>query len=75
VSYQILYENPDENIFTRLMKIRNIDDDIETFLNPSFSNYWIDPYLLNDFDKAIYRIEKAIQNNEKIMVFGDYDVD
>lgn len=75
MSYQILYENTNENIFSRLMKIRNIDDDIESFLNPSFSNYWLDPYLLNDFDKAIYRIEKAIQNNEKIMVFGDYDVD
>jgi len=34
-----------------------------------------DPYLMKDMDKAVARIEKAIQNNENILVFGDYDVD
>ena len=34
-----------------------------------------DPYLMKDMDKAVYRIEKAISNNENILVFGDYDVD
>ncbi len=72
---EILYDNPKEDLLSRLFKIRHIQQDMESFLNPSFSNSWIDPYLLNDFDKAINRIQKAIQKNEKIIILWDYDVD
>lgn len=34
-----------------------------------------DPYLMKDMDKAVIRIEKAIKEQENILVFGDYDVD
>jgi single-stranded-DNA-specific exonuclease len=34
-----------------------------------------DPFLMKDMDKAVIRILSAINNNEKILVFGDYDVD
>lgn len=34
-----------------------------------------DPFLMKDMDVAVSRIEKAIENNENILVFGDYDVD
>jgi len=34
-----------------------------------------DPYLMKDMDKAVERIERAIANQENILVFGDYDVD
>ena len=37
--------------------------------------YEHDPFLMKDMDKAVDRLETAIHNNEKILVYGDYDVD
>lgn len=34
-----------------------------------------DPFLLNDMDKAVERLNRALQQDEKILVYGDYDVD
>ncbi len=34
-----------------------------------------DPFLMKDMNLAIERIEKAIQHNENILIYGDYDVD
>lgn len=44
------------------------------FFRPSLSMLH-DPFLMKDMDKAIKRIDEAIEREEKIMVFGDYDVD
>ncbi|MEZ4839319.1 single-stranded-DNA-specific exonuclease RecJ [Flavobacterium sp.] len=44
------------------------------FFRPSLNDLH-DPYLMKDMDKAVQRIEKAITNQENILVFGDYDVD
>lgn len=44
------------------------------FFNPSLSEVH-DPFLMKDMDKAVARIKAAIENNEKILVYGDYDVD
>jgi single-stranded-DNA-specific exonuclease len=44
------------------------------FFRPSLNDLH-DPYLMKDMDKAVDRIEKAISNQENILVFGDYDVD
>ena len=47
---------------------------IELFLNPDH-RVSHDPFLLPDMDTAIYLIHKAISDNEKIAVFGDFDAD
>lgn len=49
-------------------------DQARQFFRPSLDDLH-DPYLMKDMDKAVARIEKAIANNENILVFGDYDVD
>ncbi|MFM7764198.1 MAG: single-stranded-DNA-specific exonuclease RecJ, partial [Sphingomonadales bacterium] len=46
----------------------------EKFFRPKIEDLH-DPFLMQDMEKAIERIDKAIANGEKIMVFGDYDVD
>ena len=46
----------------------------KTFFRPSLNDLH-DPYLMKDMDKAVARIEKAIEGNENILVYGDYDVD
>ncbi|MDH6602065.1 single-stranded-DNA-specific exonuclease RecJ [Myroides gitamensis] len=46
----------------------------KSFFRPSLDELH-DPYLMKDMDKAVKRIEEAIDRKENIMVFGDYDVD
>ncbi len=46
----------------------------KSFYRPQLSDLH-DPYLMKDMDKAVARITKAISEGEKILVFGDYDVD
>lgn len=46
----------------------------EAFFNPSFSDLH-DPFLMPDMDKAVNRLNKAMGSKERIMVYGDYDVD
>lgn len=52
----------------------NTDEDIKVFLKPTRNDFH-DPYLMPDMDKAVERILKAIKNQEKTIIFGDYDVD
>ncbi len=55
---------------------RNITEnkDVELFLNPTRNDFH-DSYLMPDMKKAVDRIIKAINNNEKTIIYGDYDVD
>jgi single-stranded-DNA-specific exonuclease len=65
----------DEIIATLLVQ-RGIEtyEQAKTFFRPTLEDLH-NPYLMKDMDKAVSRIEKAIENNENILVFGDYDVD
>ncbi|EOS7905037.1 single-stranded-DNA-specific exonuclease RecJ [Enterococcus hirae] len=47
---------------------------VKEFLNPKHQELH-DPYLMHDMDKAISRIQEAVINGEKIVVYGDYDAD
>lgn len=48
--------------------------EIEVFLHPRRSDFH-DPFLMPDMEIATNRIIKAIKNNEKVAIYGDYDVD
>ncbi len=75
MKYKILYENSEENLTERLLKARGIETNKEDFLNPAIIHFRKKPELLSDMGIAVARIISAIEKNEKIMIFGDYDVD
>ena len=58
-------------LFERLLEARGLD---RSFLAPRYENL-TDPFILPDLDKAADRINQAIAENEKILIYGDYDVD
>ncbi len=65
----------DEVVATLLLQrgIENFEE-AKTFFRPSFEDLH-NPYLMKDMDKAVARIEQAIEEGENILVYGDYDVD
>ncbi len=65
-----------DDTVAKLLLQRGIDtyEAAKTFFRPSFNDLH-NPYLMKDMDKAVSRIEAAIENNENILVYGDYDVD
>ncbi len=63
-------------VLARILINRGIteDEEIEIFLEPKRNNFY-NPFLLPDMEKAVQRIIEAINNNEKVVIYGDYDVD
>jgi len=47
----------------------------EAFLHPDYEAARHDPFLLPDMDKAVQRLVQAQQNNERVVIYGDYDID
>lgn len=83
------YQENDEKVVLDIAKKNNISQllatvlvnrgitnqrDIEIFLNPTRKDFH-DPYLIKDMNIAVDRIIKAINNKEKTIIYGDYDVD
>lgn len=63
-------------ILATVLVNRNVIDknDVEVFLNPTRNDFH-NPYDMPDMQKAVDRIVEAIKNKEKVIVYGDYDVD
>ena len=64
------------HIIAHLLVLRGIEnfDDAKLFFRPELKHLH-DPFLMKNMQDAIDRIEKAIANKEKVLVYGDYDVD
>jgi single-stranded-DNA-specific exonuclease len=73
VSAELSHLDP---LVSQLLYTRNITTKsaADTFLSPSYERRH-DPFLMTDMDKAVSRIVTAIQNNERIAVWSDYDCD
>lgn len=63
-------------VLARILVNREItkEEDVKVFLEPTRNDFY-DPLLLPDMKKAVDRIIKAIETKEKVVIFGDYDVD
>jgi len=65
-----------DSVLANLLAQRGIDsyDKAREFFRPDLSMLH-DPFLMNDMDKAVERLHKAVETGEKILIYGDYDVD
>lgn len=74
--WKILNEDSSLSIWERLLLNRGLEELVsqEAFLEKNFDNFH-DPYLLGDMHLAVERIDQALNQQEKIVIFGDYDVD
>jgi len=85
----VVKKNGDQEIVQHISEVLNVDetlanllvqrgittyDEAKYFFRPSLDNLH-DPFLMEDMDKAVQRIDTAISNNEKVLIYGDYDVD
>jgi single-stranded-DNA-specific exonuclease len=63
-------------VLARLLVLRGVHnyDEARDFFRPNI-HHLHDPFLMQDMEQAIERIEQAISHQEKILIFGDYDVD
>lgn len=63
-------------LLARILINREIieNEEIKIFLNPTRNDFY-DPFLMPDMEVAVNRIIKAIENKEKVIIYGDYDVD
>ena len=64
------------NLLATILSNKNIssENEIEKFLNPTRNDFY-DPFLMPDMKIAVDRILEAMSKKEKIIIYGDYDVD
>jgi single-stranded-DNA-specific exonuclease len=63
-------------VLCKLLVQRGVEtyEQAKKFFRPELTDLH-DPFLMKDMDKAVTRISEAISHNEKILIYGDYDVD
>lgn len=63
-------------LLATILSNRNIieENKLRKFLEPTRNDFY-NPFLIKDMDIAVDRIVQAIKNNEKVVIYGDYDVD
>ena len=88
IKYNWIYPNYDENFIkelesysiskniAKILNARNITDmnSVKKYFSDEYEEGY-DPFLMHDMQKAIDRINEAVENEEKILVYGDYDAD
>ena len=76
IAAQLESHFPNSSAIARLLVQRGMKtwEDVQEFFRPSL-NRMPDPFLMRDMEKAVNRLNKALGSKEKVMVYGDYDVD
>ncbi len=66
-----------DSVVLQLLYNRNLrtQKEIDEFLLPDYSQDLYDPFLFRDMERAVERIFSAIKNQEKVVIYGDYDAD
>ena len=64
-------------LFDRILQSRGLSDlgSRDEFLNPAYEDFKHDPFLLPDMNNAVERLVTARENQDKITIYGDYDID
>ena len=65
------------DLFDRILQSRGLSDlgSRDEFLNPVYEDFKHDPFLLPDMNNAVERLVAARENQDKITIYGDYDID
>lgn len=73
---KIASENQVSELIAAILVNREVVEkrEVEMFLNPTRNDFH-NPYRMPDMEQAVARLETAIQKNEKMIIYGDYDVD
>ena len=76
-TWKLRPQEPDLNILQNILRNRGLtdQDEINAYLSPSYKKGFHNPFLMKDMDKAVERLKRAIAGQERVIIFGDYDVD
>ena len=76
MTWHILNTDPTKSLLEKVLENRGLTtpEEIEYFFNHATHDFH-DPFLMKDMGKAVTRIQKAITAQERIVIYGDYDVD
>ena len=66
-----------EQIVEHILRARGIDSEVSMrqFFSPDYEGDLCDPFLMGDMEKAVQRMLKALEQKQRVCVFGDYDAD